>query len=201
MPFGAANQAIHSLASPSPIKRAPPLRRRPDAQLPSRPKLPSPENRILAAKTMPVNRYSLPAHLSTHSQTNPGAMFDIVCNLPLSSDLFTLATHPSSPLVAVGLAAGHVQTLRLPPVEGDQEEDDDDDDEDDFDVSHVSGGSNGVGQIETSWRTRRHKGSCRALGWSADGRALYSAGTDGLLKGADAETGQVSTKVLVPDDA
>ncbi|KAF2089201.1 hypothetical protein K490DRAFT_38934 [Saccharata proteae CBS 121410] len=113
-------------------------------------------------------------------------MFDTVCNLPLSSDLFTQAIHPSEPLVAVGLSGGHVETFRLPPVA--------DDDGSDADAA----AENGFGQIETSWRTRRHKGSCRSLAFSIDGETLYSTGTDGLLKAANTATGQVTAKIAVP---
>ncbi|KAF2140938.1 uncharacterized protein K452DRAFT_288334 [Aplosporella prunicola CBS 121167] len=108
-------------------------------------------------------------------------MFDTVCNLPLSSDLFAQAVHPHAPLVAVGLSAGHVQAFRLPDEEAA-----------DGPAEH------GFGQIETAWRTRRHKGSCRALGFGTDGEVLYSAGTDGLVKAASAETGVVVAKMAVP---
>ncbi|OJD37000.1 wd repeat protein [Diplodia corticola] len=118
-------------------------------------------------------------------------MFDTICNLPLSSDLFAQAIHPTEPLVAVGLSAGHVQTFRLPPVATD--------DDDNSSVEDAAAASeNGFGQIETAWRTRRHKGSCRSLAYSVDGEALYSAGTDGLVKAASSETGQVLSKINVP---
>ncbi|KAK0660363.1 WD repeat-containing protein jip5 [Lasiodiplodia hormozganensis] len=118
-------------------------------------------------------------------------MFDTICNLPLSSDLFAQAIHPTEPLVAVGLSAGHVQTFRLPPVATS--------DDDNSSVQDASAASeNGFGQIETAWRTRRHKGSCRSLAYSVDGEALYSAGTDGLVKAASSETGQVLSKINVP---
>lgn len=58
----------------------------------------------------------------------------------------------------------------------------------------------GYGEIETAWRTRRHKGSCRSLGFSLDGEVLYSAGTDGIVKVADIEDGRVSAKLGVPID-
>lgn len=118
-------------------------------------------------------------------------MFDTICNLPLSSDLFAQAIHPTQPLVAVGLSAGHVQTFRLPPVAHS-----DDDSSSVEDAATAS--ENGFGQIETAWRTRRHKGSCRSLAYSLDGQCLYSAGTDGLVKAADTETGQVLSKINVP---
>ena len=87
-------------------------------------------------------------------------MFDTVCTLPLSSELFAQALHPSEPVVAVGLSAGHVQSFRLPST--------------DEDLNGHEGASNGYGNIVTQWRTRRHKGSCRSLVFSVDGEGSYS---------------------------
>ncbi|WEW59695.1 WD repeat-containing protein jip5 [Emydomyces testavorans] len=105
-------------------------------------------------------------------------MFDTVCSYPLSSDLFTQAIHPTEPLVSVGLSSGHVQTFHLPlPSEN---------------------GKAGYGHIDTVWRTRRHKGSCRCVGFGTDGEALYSAGSDGWVKAAKTETGRVEWKFAIP---
>ncbi|MCJ1281941.1 WD repeat-containing protein jip5 [Xylographa opegraphella] len=111
-------------------------------------------------------------------------MFDTICTLPLPSDLFAQAIHPTSPLLAVGLASGHVQTYRLPPIP--------------TGPPTRSSPKHGRGTIETSWRTKRHKGSCRSLAFSSDGEALFSAGTDGIVKAARAETGRVEVKIGVP---
>ncbi|KAK5126808.1 WD repeat-containing protein jip5 [Meristemomyces frigidus] len=117
-------------------------------------------------------------------------MFDTICTFPLSSDLFAQVVHPSEPLVAVGLSSGHVATLKLPPADDDAGEA----------VGQAQGrrGSNGTDMVDTAWRTRRHKGSCRCLAYSVDGRQLYSAGTDGVVKAADSETGRVTGKVAIP---
>ncbi|KAF3033147.1 WD repeat-containing protein jip5 [Didymella heteroderae] len=112
-------------------------------------------------------------------------MFENVCAIPLDYDLFAQAIHPEEPIVAVGLASGHVQTYRLPGG-GD----------DDSSATPASG----FGHIDTVWKTRRHKGSCRTLGFSVDGAHLYSAGTDGIVKVADSTTGQVTAKIAVPLD-
>ncbi|TGO90287.1 hypothetical protein BPOR_0071g00190 [Botrytis porri] len=116
-------------------------------------------------------------------------MFENLCSLPLTSELFTQALHPTEPILAVGLSAGHVQSFRLPPPETAAEDED-------GDTSVVS---TGTSTIETGWRTRRHKGSCRTLGYSHDGEVLYSAGTDSLLKAATSSTGQVISKILIPN--
>ncbi|PKX95668.1 WD40 repeat domain-containing protein [Aspergillus novofumigatus IBT 16806] len=116
-------------------------------------------------------------------------MFDTVCTLPLSADLFSQALHPKEPIVSVGLSTGHVQTFRLPSEESDTDDDG---------AESTSSSRNGKGHIDTMWRTRRHKGSCRCLGFGVDGEMLYSAGTDGLVKAAKAETGVVENKIAIP---
>lgn len=87
-------------------------------------------------------------------------MFENLCTLPLSSELFAQSLHPTEPILAVGLSGGHVQSFRLPPVAGNADE------EEDGDTSVLS---TGTSTIETEWRTRRHKGSCRTLAYSGDG--------------------------------
>ncbi|KAF2721883.1 YVTN repeat-like/Quino protein amine dehydrogenase, partial [Polychaeton citri CBS 116435] len=121
-------------------------------------------------------------------------MFEISCSLPLSSDIFAQVAHPTIPLIAIGLSGGHVSVLKLPEAV-----------EEDASPSSSAPpalpgrrNSNGTDLIETAWRTRRHKGSCRSLTFSPDGNQLYSAGTDGLIKAADTLTGQVIGKVALP---
>lgn len=89
-------------------------------------------------------------------------MFENLCTLPLSSEVFTQALHPQEPILAVGLSGGHVQSFRLPPVAGASSDDEDGD----GDTSVLS---TGTSTIDTEWRTRRHKGSCRTLAYSNDG--------------------------------
>lgn len=119
-------------------------------------------------------------------------MFDTICTLPLSSELFAQAIHPTAPLVAVGLSSGHVATLRLPPVDNDEGDEEAE--------AEAEAAATGRGQVEAAWRTRRHKGSCRSLGYSLDGSTLFSAGTDGIVKAADSVTGKVISKIAVPLD-
>jgi WD repeat-containing protein 55 len=119
-------------------------------------------------------------------------MFDTICTFPLPSDLFAQAIHPCEPIVSVGLSSGHVQTVRLPSTVVVEES------SDDVEGASRTSLSNGTGHIDTLWTTRRHKGSCRCLAFGVQGEALYSAGTDGLVKAATTETGRVVNKIAMP---
>jgi WD repeat-containing protein 55 len=128
-------------------------------------------------------------------------MFDTICSLPLTNDLFAQAIHPSEPIVGVGLSSGHVQSFKLPPapISAENSPSPDQVSVQPFGRRLSSAASeNGLGEIETAWRTRRHKGSCRCLAYSYDGEILYSAGTDGLVKAARSEDGQVISKIAIP---
>lgn len=91
-------------------------------------------------------------------------MFENLCTLPLDSDVFTTALHPTEPLLTVGLSSGHVETYRLPPPK------DGSDGSTDGDASVLS---DGKGMVDTVWRTRRHKGSCRCLAYAHDGSGKH----------------------------
>lgn len=82
-------------------------------------------------------------------------------SIALPSDVFSLALHPSKPLLAAGLSSGHLHTYTWPYSEGDEDGDEDDDAGDS--KKEEDGG------FKISWKTKRHKGSCRCIAFSGDG--------------------------------
>jgi WD repeat-containing protein 55 len=92
-------------------------------------------------------------------------MFENTCTLPLHAEIFATALHPSEPVLTVGLANGHVETFRLPPGNNASDEDTDGD---------ASILSDGKAMIQSLWKTRRHKGSCRSLAYAHDGKCRFS---------------------------
>lgn len=143
-------------------------------------------------------------------------MFDTICTFPLPADLFAQAVHPTEPILTVGLSSGHVISYRLPA--GDEETGSDSNDNQPPQPLHASNGDgptpiisnyrrsssaseNGLGSIDTRWKTKRHHGSCRCVTYSHDGSLCYSGGTDGLVKAFNSETGKVVSKIAIPSDS
>lgn len=94
-------------------------------------------------------------------------MFENLCTLPLDSEVFSTALHPTEPILTVGTSSGHVETFRLPSsVNNGAGSDDGSEAQADGDTSVLSDGKH---NIESLWKTRRHKGSCRCLAYAHDG--------------------------------
>lgn len=79
-------------------------------------------------------------------------------SIPFQSPVFTLAAHPSEPLLTAGLLSGHVYTYTWPK---EVPSDDEDEAEDGL-----------PGGYKVAWKTRRHKGSCRSAAYSNDGQGM-----------------------------
>ncbi|RMD42169.1 hypothetical protein DV735_g2960, partial [Chaetothyriales sp. CBS 134920] len=141
-------------------------------------------------------------------------MLDTICTFPLPADLFAQALHPSEPILTVGLSSGHVYTYRLPSLGDEGGESAADNVVKQIHTHEQSllpapiisslrrssiASENGLGSIAEMWKTRRHKGSCRALAFSHDGNVAYSAGTDGLVKAFDTASGKVTWKSALGD--
>lgn len=147
-------------------------------------------------------------------------MFDTICTVPLQSDVFAQVIHPSEPLFLIGLSSGHVQAYKLPTDTDSLDDDSDDGSASPVKVADAPNGNgfghmtsslrrssttslseSGLGSIDTFWKTRRHKGSCRTLAFNHDGDICYSAGSDGLIKAFLTETGRVVSKIAIPQSA
>lgn len=151
-------------------------------------------------------------HVRHLSPTLPPVMaHDNICSLPLTSDLFAQVLHPTEPILTIGLSSGHVQTYRLPAIDDDSADSDSEAEQTSNSIRDgpvpiisnlrrsSSASENGLGSIDEIWKTRRHKGSCRALAYSHDGAYGYSAGTDGLVKCFETQTGKVVSKIAIPE--
>ncbi|EGV62397.1 WD repeat-containing protein JIP5 [Yamadazyma tenuis ATCC 10573] len=139
--------------------------------------------------------------------------------------LFSVAAHPTRPIIAQGLATGHVfctsydaeqleeyQTANRATHTKQQTEA--------FKTGKTSAIISSVSQskqkwwtvvddatdinnsmVKTLWKTKRHKGSCRSILFdplpNSIGENIYTAGTDHIIKKANTETGKVSGKVEV----
>ncbi|MCJ1231046.1 WD repeat-containing protein jip5 [Toensbergia leucococca] len=124
-------------------------------------------------------------------------MYDTICTLPLPSDLFALATHPTAPLLALGLSSGHVHTHLLPPSSSPSPTKNPTHNLAPTTNDTTNGSPPGTSTITPLWHTHRHKGSTRALAFSPSGDTLFSAGSDGLVKAAVTETGVVKAKIAL----
>ncbi|KAK7203941.1 WD40-repeat-containing domain protein [Myxozyma melibiosi] len=109
--------------------------------------------------------------------------------LTFASPVFCTAAHPSEAVVATGLGTGHVFVHRY----AEDDEDDRSDMSDDSDSEEEAKPGIKINE-KVLWKTRRHKGSCRAVAFDELGQYIYTAGSDSVLKQASPMTGQVTAK-------
>ncbi|KAF8430186.1 hypothetical protein EV426DRAFT_580310 [Tirmania nivea] len=133
--------------------------------------------------------------------------------LELDSDLFSLSTHPTERLLAVGESSGRVGVWGWPEEEDGGNSDEKEEEkkneasDDDTDSEDTGGKPKVLMEKEVisdeqwwqrKWSAKRHKGSTRCVRFSGDGEVLFSTGTDSLLKAASASTGKVISKSWLP---
>lgn len=142
--------------------------------------------------------------------------------------LFSVAAHPTRPIIAQGLATGHVFCTEYDAekLEEKQQQTRDNyvrEQQEAFKKGKISSVIKSVSQlshkwwsviddissindplVKTLWKTKRHKGSCRSIIFdpleSSLGENIYTAGTDHIIKKANTETGKVSGKVDISKD-
>ena len=103
--------------------------------------------------------------------------------MELPCEVFSIDSHPTEPMLAVGLVSGEVQWCCLS--------------NDRAAITNFLRYSYNYSQISfgpVQWETKRHKSSCRSVRYSPSGSLIASAGADGLIKWASADTGNVLYK-------
>lgn len=89
-------------------------------------------------------------------------------NFSPEDPLFSVAFHPSEPQFTLGFASGRVECHTY--------------DREKFDATTIA------------WQTKRHKGSCRSIGYTLDGSQIITCGSDNVVKRCDSSTGKVNAK-------
>ncbi|CCH61838.1 hypothetical protein TBLA_0F02990 [Henningerozyma blattae CBS 6284] len=133
-----------------------------------------------------------------------------ILELIYKEHLFQLLCHPEKPIILSGLSSGHIYCHEYDPIQlaetllknkntlskagkslSNQQlwttiNVEEDTDRNDFPA------------VKLLWKTRRHKGSVRAMAIDPEGEFFYSVGTDNILKKSVVETGKVIKKVSFP---
>ncbi|SCU98127.1 LADA_0H10748g1_1 [Lachancea dasiensis] len=130
--------------------------------------------------------------------------------------LFALCCHPEKPLIFSGQATGLIMCHSYDPVvlasimkrnaallaeeQNNKKEKSETRKKLWTAVDAKEDGSSDNKGFKLQWKTKRHKGSVRAMCLDADGSHIYSIGIDCMLKKANSETGRVVKKHQVSSD-
>lgn len=151
-----------------------------------------------------------------------------IVELKYPEPLFTVAAHPTKPILLSGLATGHIYCSSY---DADKLEEDQSTrreklsllEKEAFKTGKIANINKSVSQLKqkwwtviednteipdclnivNNWKTKRHKGSCRSAIFdpleNSLGENIYSVGTDHIIKKANTETGKVVTKATISD--
>lgn len=138
-----------------------------------------------------------------------------IVEVAYSDPLFSVAAHPTKPILLSGLATGH---LFCHTYDAEKLEDEAAKAREKLELIEKNKEKKLVSQLQkkwwsvirdhkdvpensgvvTNWKTKRHKGSCRSVIFdileNSIGEQLYSVGTDHIIKKAATETGRVTSK-------
>lgn len=132
-----------------------------------------------------------------------------ILEVQYTDPLFAVAAHPSEPVLVSGLATGHVYCNRYDAEALEEKQK--------RERARIATSIRSVSQSKTKWwevteytadtqdrtyttlwKTKRHKGSCRAVIFDPTtanaGKYIYTAGSDNVIKKAAVETGKVASK-------
>ncbi|CEP62397.1 Jip5p LALA0_S05e04720g [Lachancea lanzarotensis] len=141
-----------------------------------------------------------------------------ILELSFPEPLFALCCHPEKPLIFSGQASGHVMCHRYDAkilqermkrseetaAKSDSKTKEKEEQEAKKKfwvfVEAKDDGSTDTEGLKLQWKTKRHKGSVRAMCLDADGTHIYTIGVDCVLKKANAETGKVVKKRQITED-
>lgn len=126
--------------------------------------------------------------------------------LKFGTPLFALAAHPTSPILALGLANGYMfmveydpavldstsQTLKKANVGKEEKKK-----TKSWRVESISKEVELEDGLKILWKTRRHKGSVRSICFNHDGAEIYTIGSDSVLKKAETKSGKVIKKTTI----
>ncbi|SCU93976.1 LANO_0E05336g1_1 [Lachancea nothofagi CBS 11611] len=139
-----------------------------------------------------------------------------ILELKFPEELFALCCHPEQPLIFSGQATGHIMCHRYDAkvlqqqmkrneesaVEKEVKEQKHEPKKKFWAVVEAKeDASSDIAGFKLQWKTKRHKGSVRAMCLDADGSHIYSIGVDCVLKKANSETGKVVKKCQISQDS